>query len=197
MGDSDYMITQHVAHNGGAPARLEIPQISEIFALFYQYLEQQPELTIEDLPQLPENSADFKQGIYCKDGNIILMKNIPKDSFKYVAMYCANLITKSEVLHNELFGLYVAVLVPCEDGKHYAPLAFSYLIKDDFFTTDNTQNIVPFQVLESAIPDGLSYMWVFLAMRYFHHHISDQVPYKYLADEQAEIERLKLAELYD
>lgn len=197
IAQSEQVVTQHLSLKGGGKARSEIPSISEIYTLFYHYLSNQPDVSIQDLGPPPAKAADFKEGIYAKDGDIILMRRVAKGEFKYVAMYCADIMAQNEHLQDELFGLYVAILKPCDDKVHYAPLSFSYLIKDAFFSTDNTKNIVPLQVMESAIPDDLEYLWVFLAMRYFHQNLSDQVPYKYLADEPAEIARLKENNLYD
>lgn len=191
---SELMLTALVAQNGAPKERLEIPNISEVFSLFFKHLNQHPELKLEDLKDLPASIKDYKKGLYRKGNELVLVEEVPPGIFKYIALYCGSLLAKNNRLAEQLTGLYVLKLVPAQDPDYYTPFAFSYLIKDDFYRAHNYKNIVPLHVLPSLTPDELESMWVYLAMRQFNREFDDRVPYQYLIE--SEDEALLVAE-YD
>lgn len=186
ISKSELMLTALVARNGDAKKRLEISNISEIFALFFRYLDQHPGVQLDDLKDLPESIKDYQAGLYRNGDELILVEYVPVGIFKYIALYCGSLMAQNKHFADELTGLYVVKLVPADDPAYYTPFAFSYLIKEDFFRAHNYKNIVPLQVLPSLTPAQLQEMWVYLAMRQFNKEFDAQVPYRYLIQTEDE-----------
>lgn len=167
-----------------------LPKISEIFSFFLKAISTYNIVQLNDLPNLPSDLKKITEGIYKKDQFLVCASNVKPQDFKYDALYIGSLINQSCV-QNEMSGIHLSILTQCSDGYHYEPIAFSYLLKDDFFNSNSTRFIVPFLNLPTTVPDELEYQWVYLAMRQLSIHFSPLIEYKFLADDDKEISLLQ------
>ena len=176
------------------------PALDETFNNFLYFLSQAKTTSIEDLPDWPDDniySLKDSEGIYKnKGGDLISLRNVPSGMFPYMAFYALGTHQTSEHVQ-KLKGKYLTKLTKCEDQVHYEPVAFSYLIREEYFDDpENKRLVFPCLILPTVIPDELEFQWVYLAMRYFNNNISTQIDYKYLASDKKEIELLKRYNLY-
>lgn len=174
----------------------DLPKINEVYSFFLELQKDHPEITIDSVPSLPEDLKKLTPGLYQKNNILICATAITPNEFKYKALYTGSLLNQS-CLSGDLKGIYLSILKKCSDGIHYEPMSFSYLIRDEFFSSTSTRFIVPFLVLPATIPEELDSQWVYLAMRQLAKDLSPAIEYKYLLTEDKEIELMAAWGLYN
>lgn len=179
--------------------KTSFPAMDETFSDFLYFLKNKPTISNDDLPIWPKNSLmDLrdKEGVFISEkSTLISVRNIEKGLFPYAAFYALGSHQSSEYV-KDLNGKYITILTQAVDKKHYEPIGFSYLIRDEYFQTKNTKLIFPCLTIPLVIPEELADHWVYLAMRYFNQNLSDTIEYKYLAVEENEINLLKRYDQY-
>lgn len=167
-----------------------LPKINEIFTFFFKAIEEFNISKLETLPPLPVDLKNISNGIFLKDNYLICASTVSPISFKYDALYIGSLLNQSCV-QLEMSGVHISILTKCADGIHYEPIAFSYLLRDDFFTSESSRFIVPFLNLPTTLPLELEFQWVYLAIRELSMKFCPAIEYKFLADDDKEINLLK------
>lgn len=175
--------------------RNSLPKINEVFQFFHSLLEGKESINEGDIDSLPADLKALKTNLYKDNNYLISCTKVTAQEFKYLAMYSASLLTQS-VISDELSGVYMCILRKCEDGIHYEPTAFSYLFRDEFFYSVSDRFIVPLLILPTTIPEQLEFQWPYLAMRELSLNHSPTLDYKYLLQDEKEIELAKLFNVF-
>ena len=173
-----------------------LPKINEQYEFFARASKSYNVVNPDLLPPLPENLREVQSGVIYKRGTHILCATaVTPESFKYEALYTAGLINHS-CIKEDMSGVYISILKLSGDNIHYEPLAFSFLVRDDFFSSSSDRFILPFLILDETIPQPLIFQWVFLALQYLSVNLQTGIEYKHIASEKAEIDLLKSWGLY-
>ena len=193
--DSKILIGEIAYQKQYAPVIKSMPAIDEAFNNFIHFLREQDVDDLEEVCEWNDDLVKIQDGVYKKNKKLISVRTVPQGLFPYMAYYALGRNQKSKHI-KDLSGKYINILTLCEDGVHYEPEAFSFLVLDNFFKSHNPKNIFPCLLLPSVIPEPLEFQWVFIAMRYMNMELSKQIDYHYLADNEKEIELLKEFDLY-
>lgn len=167
----------------------DLPKILEVFSFFYEMLEKHPNLQANNLPALPKDLKEVQPGIYFKNGFIVCASPVTSEEFKYKALYSGSLANQS-CIQSELSGVYLNILKVTADGFHVEPSAFSYLLRDEFFSNISTRFVVPFLILNTVIPEPLEFQWPYLAMKELSQQLSPLIEYRYLVTSDEELRLL-------
>lgn len=172
------------------------PMVSEVYNFFEEIPAKTYPSSYNQIPTLPVDLKTIVPGLYKYNDSLISATRVTSQEFKYKALYTGSHLVRS-CLADELSGIYLCILTKGLDGIHYEPMAFSYLLRDEFFDGKSTRYIVPFLVLPTTLPDELSFQWPYLAIRQLAKTLSPLVDYHYLASDPKEVELLKAWGVYD
>lgn len=174
--------------------RISLPKINEVFSFFHNLLESSSLANHNDVLNFPSDLKSLKQGVFKDKDYLIACTKLNAQEFKYLTMFSGSVLNQS-IVAEELSGIYMCVLRKTEDN-FYEPTAFSYLFRDEFFLSESDRFIVPLLILPTTIPDALEFQWPYLALRELSINHSPTLDYKYLLEDEKEIELVKKFNLY-
>lgn len=175
--------------------RISLPKINEVFSFFHNLLESSNLTNENEVSALPSNLKLLKQGVFKDKDRLISCTKLNAQEFKYLTMFSGSLLNQS-IVAEELSGIYMCVMQKTEDNIHYEPTAFSYLFRDEFFQSESDRFIVPLLILPSTIPDALEFQWPYLALRELSINHSPTLDYRFLLQDEKEIELVKKFNIY-
>lgn len=194
LGESEYHVSQIITQENSKESRRQIPAISEIYSSFYS----------SDLIKIKEWDKSICtqiEGVYSLGEKLLSVTRVNKGQFKYVGMFCSGILEAAaltsicdtpitgiseSIISDELEGTYICILKKVKNTEFYEPEAFTYLIRDDYFNTENKKNIIPFLALPGTIPIELIPIWVYLGLKHFSTEYLPSVEFSYLIETKNE-----------
>ena len=171
LGESECHVSQIITQENSKESRRQIPAISEIYSSFYS-------LDLNEIREWDKSTCTQTDGVYSLGEKLISVSRVNKGQFQYIGMFCSGIL--------ELEGTYICVLKKIENTEFYEPEAFTYLIRDDYFKTENRKNIIPFLALPSTIPIELISIWVYLGLKHLSTEYLPEVEFSYLLETKDE-----------
>lgn len=194
LGESEYHVSQIITQENSKESRRQIPAISEIYSSFYS-------LDLNEIREWDKSTCTQTDGVYSLGEKLISVSRVNKGQFQYIGMFCSGILETAaltsicdksitgisqSIISDELEGTYICVLKKIENTEFYEPEAFTYLIRDDYFKTENRKNIIPFLALPSTIPIELISIWVYLGLKHLSTEYLPEVEFSYLLETKDE-----------
>lgn len=193
--ESENLIISALGMDKYKKERVSLPKINEVFSFFHSLLESSDLCNLDDVMDLPSDLKSLQQGVFKDKDRLIACTKLNAQEFKYLTMYSGSLLNHSKVA-DQLSGIYMCVLKKTEDQSYYEPTAFSYLFRDEFFLSSSDRFIVPLLILPTTIPEALEFQWPYLALRELAINHSPTLDYRYLLQDDKEIELAKNFNVY-